>query len=60
MIGSVLTTSYKQYFGIGVNTDATGYGKKSSDGKKFSWYNTASAVNQWNASNKVYHYIAIG
>lgn len=60
MIGSVLTTSYKQYFGIGVNTNATGYGKKSSDGKKFSWYNKASAENQWNASNKVYHYIAIG
>ena len=60
MIGSVLTTSYKQYFGIGVNTNATGYGKKSSDGKKFSWYNKASAANQWNASNKVYHYFAIG
>lgn len=60
MIGSVLTTSYKQYFGIGVNTNATGYGKKSFDGKKFSWYNTASAANQWNASKKVYHYIAIG
>lgn len=60
MIGSVLTTSYKQYLGIGVNTNATGYGKKSSDGKKFSWYNTASAANQWNTSKKVYHYIAIG
>lgn len=60
MIGSVLTTSYKQYFGIGVNANAAGYGKKSSDGKKFSWYNTASAENQWNSSKKVYHYIAIG
>lgn len=60
MIGSVLTTSYKQYFGIGVNANATGYGKKSSDGKTFFWYNTASAANQWNESKKVYHYIAIG
>lgn len=60
MIGSVLTTSYKVSFGIGVNTNSTGYGKKSSDGQKFSWYNTASAANQWNASKKVYHYIAIG
>lgn len=60
MIGSVLTTSYKVSFGIGVNTNSTGYGKKSSDGQKFFWYNTASAANQWNASKKVYHYIAIG
>lgn len=58
-IVSLWPTSYTIYCGFG-ETGGT-YGKKSSDGKTLTWYNTYSdAKSQWNTSGLVYRYIAIG
>lgn len=46
------------YFSTTDNADR--YGKKSTDGKTYYWYNTSSTERQFNISSFVYYYIAIG
>lgn len=58
---NMLTTSYTEYAGFCSYYRDTGYsyGKKSSDGKQFSWYNTSSSSSQFNQSNNEYYYMVI-
>lgn len=62
----MLSTTYKNglgFAGIGSSNYSYTYGKKSSDGKTFSWYNTTDDSAQCNrpaSSGLVYHYFAIG
>lgn len=57
----MLTTTYTQNLGFynGSNSGYS-YGKKSSDGKTISWYNTNNAIDQKNLSGDTYYYLAIG
>lgn len=63
---SIIPTEYTSGFGFFYSSNYSptdSYGKKSADGKTFSWYfdlSPASAANvQFNASGDVYHYYAI-
>ena len=64
--GSIIPTEYTSGFGFGMGyhyNPRDTYGKKSTDGKTFSWYYdlspTSAADVQFNASGVVYHYYAI-
>lgn len=63
---SIIPTEYTSGFGFGIGyhyNPRDTYGKKSTDGKTFSWYYdlspTSAADVQFNASGVVYHYYAI-
>ncbi|MCB5856849.1 hypothetical protein LIR37_21150, partial [Flavonifractor plautii] len=63
---SIIPTEYTSGFGFGMGYNYNPrdtYGKKSTDGKTFSWYfdlSPTSAANvQFNTSGVVYHYYAI-
>ena len=63
---SIIPTEYTSGFGFGMGyhyNPRDTYGKKSTDGKTFSWYYdlspTSAADVQFNASGVVYHYYAI-
>lgn len=63
MIGAALTTDYTLGSGCGYKVDAydTSYGKKSKDGKTFSWYTTGSnAARQFNESGYTYTVLLVG
>lgn len=60
-----LTTSYQTGLGLANYSGLEAYGKKSSDGKTFSWYySTTSSSNgpnyQCNISGLTYHYAILG
>lgn len=62
--GSIIPTEYTRGFGFFYsNTSINSYGKKSADGKTFSWYYdytpSDAATVQLNLSQVVYHYYAI-
>ena len=62
--GSIIPTEYTSGFGFFYsNNSRDSYGKKSADGKTFSWYfglsPTGAADVQFNTSGVVYHYYAI-
>ena len=64
--GSIIPTEYTSGFGFGMGYNYNPrdtYGKKSTDGKTFSWYfglsPTSAADVQFNTSGVVYHYYAI-
>lgn len=62
--GSIIPTEYTSGFGFFYsNTSINSYGKKSADGKTFSWYYDYTPSNaatvQLNLSQVVYHYYAI-
>ena len=62
--GSIIPTEYTSGFGFFYsNTSINSYGKKSADGKTFSWYYdytpSDAATVQLNLSQVVYHYYAI-
>lgn len=60
MVGPALTTEYASGKGFDQGaTTTSSYGKKSSDGKTFSWYNKKSADEQCNASGKTYYGIVV-
>nr|DAO89025.1 MAG TPA: nucleoid-associated protein [Caudoviricetes sp.] len=61
---SIIPTEYTRGFGFFYsNTSRDSYGKKSADGKTFSWYFGLSPIGaadvQFNTSGVVYHYYAI-
>lgn len=62
--GSSISTEYTRYFGFFYSSKPSdSYGKKSADGKTFSWYydltpSSAASV-QLNKSGTIYHYYAI-
>lgn len=63
---SIIPTEYTSGFGFGMGYNYNPrdtYGKKSTDGKTFSWYfdlsPTSAAAVQFNTSGVVYHYYAI-
>ena len=63
---SIIPTEYTSGFGFGMGYNYNPrdtYGKKSTDGKTFSWYfrlsPTGAADVQFNTSGVVYHYYAI-
>ena len=62
--GSSIPTEYTRYFGFFYSSKPSdSYGKKSADGKTFSWYyaltpSSAASV-QLNKSGTIYHYYAI-
>ena len=62
ILGDMLTEDYVSGNGL-YNTDssnaATSYGKKSSDGKSYSWYNATSAAIQLNTADATYRYLAL-
>lgn len=63
MVGAALTTEYTLGSGCGYKVDSydTSYGKKSNDGKTFSWYTTGSnAARQFNESGYTYTVLLIG
>ena len=63
MVGAALTTEYTLGSGCGYKVDVydTSYGKKSNDGKTFSWYTTGSnAARQFNESGYTYTVLLIG
>lgn len=62
MISQQLTTSYTQGNGLEPYKGDTKllYGKKSSDGHSFYWYNTDSANGQCNASGETYIFLLLG
>lgn len=63
MIGAALTTDYTLGSGCGYkeNVYNTSYGKKSNDGKTFSWYTTGNnAARQFNESGYTYTVLLIG
>ena len=62
LIPAVLfTTSYKKGIGLVSNGSLSDcYGKKSSDGKTFSWYSKDSAVRQQNQNGAVYYVVGFG
>ena len=56
-----LTTSMNKYEFTGTNSHADyGYASKSSDGKTFSWYNTAGENQQFNAQGMKYYWLILG
>lgn len=56
----MMTTSFVLRHGVGFNGyNGTYYGKKSEDGKTISWYNTESAVHQFNEAGTTYYGIAL-
>ena len=62
--GSIIPTEYTSGFGFFYSSNSRdSYGKKSADGKTFSWYfglsPTGAADVQFNTSGVVYHYYAI-
>lgn len=60
MLYDLLTTSYQQGSGFANGINTYGYGKRSADGKTWSWYHDSGASYQFNTSGSTYHYIAIG
>lgn len=64
MVADHLTpaNSYVNYSGMTGNPSASALsdGKKSTDGKTFSWYNERNAEYQMNTSNDTYYFLAIG
>lgn len=63
MVGAILTTNYTIGSGCGYKEDIynTAYGKKSEDGKTFSWYTTGSnSARQFNQSGYTYIVLLIG
>lgn len=58
-----VTTDYTAHKGFGYNAKPSSsyavWGKKSADGKTFSWYNTLDAAAMCNVSGYTYHYMAI-
>lgn len=63
MVGAILTTNYTIGSGCGYKEDIynTAYGKKSEDGKTFSWYTTGSnSARQFNESGYTYIVLLIG
>lgn len=62
MVGDMLTTNYVSGTGFFVTyTSSTrSFGKKSADGKTFSWYNPDSASQQFNDSGSIFYALAIG
>lgn len=64
MTAAAITASFKQNAGFRnysyPGTSNISYGKKSEDGKTFTWYNAYGAHNQFNTSGYTYHYLAIG
>lgn len=63
MVGAILTTNYTLGSGCGYKEDVynTAYGKKSEDGKTFSWYTTGSnSARQFNESGYTYIVLLIG
>ena len=63
MVGAILTTNYTLGSGCGYKEDIynTAYGKKSEDGKTFSWYTTGSnSARQFNESGYTYIVLLIG
>lgn len=63
MVGAILTTNYTLGSGCGYKGDIynTVYGKKSEDGKTFSWYTTGSnSARQFNESGYTYIVLLIG
>ena len=64
---NMLTTAYQKGFGLSNYYSSNNYGKKSSDGKTFTWYYdyTGSRPNdginyQCNVSGTVYYYAILG
>lgn len=67
MIGTIMSDSYLQsvymksvttsYASNGLGYSS--FGKKSEDGKTYSWYSTSSASGQFNESGKEFYYLAI-
>ena len=61
MVFDMLTTNMHDYYGFSAAAfNYPSYGKKSSDGKTFSWYNTHNAYTQLNESGNKYYILAIG
>ena len=65
MLSTMLSTEYVAGIGFGQDKTSSGtyyptYGKKSADGRTFYWYSDGTPTIQFNASGRVYHYIAIG
>lgn len=55
-----LTESFQKYLGLSTPGNTSyGYGKTSSDKKRFIWYNTKSANAQLNASGFRYYFLGI-
>ena len=60
MVSSTLTTSYVGNRGFTENSSSlAAYGKKSYDGKTFSWYGTSNG-SQLNSSGFTYYFLCIG
>ena len=57
----ILTTTFTPYRGFWENLrdNATSYGKKSSDGKTWSWYNNSASA-QLNNPNYTYYFLVLG
>lgn len=61
MVFDTLTTNMHDHYGFSTAPgNYPSYGKKSSDGKTFSWYNTRNAYTQLNESGNKYYILAIG
>lgn len=61
MAADLLTTAYQKSVGFQDNYNSlTCYGKKSEDGKTFSWYHDSGATYQMNYTGYEYFYLAIG
>ena len=61
MVFDTLTTNMHDYYGFSAAAvNYPSYGKKSSNGKTFSWYNTKNAYTQLNESGNKYYILAIG
>lgn len=57
MMADILTTSYVLSRGLGEYS--TVYGKKSDDGKTFSWYGTGNYQNGLNEPNATYYFLVV-
>ena len=55
-----ITTGWKDGNGFGMYYASNRYGKKSADGKTFSWYITQDANMMFNGSGNTYYWLAIG
>lgn len=53
----VLTTSFARYRGLGAASYI--YGKRSADGKTFSWYTSSSGYDAYNLSGRTYYLLII-
>ena len=58
MLPETLATDYTRYRGFASDIDYS-YGKKSSDGKTFFWYNTGDAGKQFNESDYIYYFLVV-